>query len=293
MVDAMLDAADAASTLSDGVEAVDIVWHRRRPQPARSTSPPWPPSSSPAPACRCASTATGRPRPSAARSTCSRRSASPSISGPSGVAPASRPASGSALRPASTRRCATPGRPATSWASRPPSTSSARSPTRPVSGARSSGWPTPSVAEQHAAASCRPPARVRALVVHGDDGLDELTTTDHERRVRAAATARSRRYEVDPTSFGLAQAEPDDLLGGTADVNADAGPSGAGRGPRSPPGHRRAQRRRRLPGRRRARPTWPKALRWPKPPSTTAAPQPSWPRWSRSAPASPPTDAEL
>jgi anthranilate phosphoribosyltransferase len=28
-------------------------------------------------------------------------------------------------------------------------------------------------------------------------------------------------YEVDPTSFGLAKAEPDDLLGGTADVNAD------------------------------------------------------------------------
>ncbi|MET0738947.1 MAG: anthranilate phosphoribosyltransferase [Acidimicrobiales bacterium] len=62
---------------------------------------------------------------------------------------------------------------------------------------------------------------VRALVVHGADGLDELTTTTtsavFELREGAVST-----YEVDPTSFGLATAEPDDLLGGTADVNADA-----------------------------------------------------------------------
>ena len=41
-----------------------------------------------------------------------------------------RPASGSASRPATTRRCATPGRPGATSASPPPSTSSARSRTR-------------------------------------------------------------------------------------------------------------------------------------------------------------------
>ena len=62
---------------------------------------------------------------------------------------------------------------------------------------------------------------VRALVVHGGDGLDELTTTAastvHELRDGAVTS-----YEVDPTAFGLAKAEPDDLLGGTAEVNAEA-----------------------------------------------------------------------
>lgn len=61
----------------------------------------------------------------------------------------------------------------------------------------------------------------RALVVYGADGLDELTTTTtstvHELRDGSVTT-----YEVDPTSFGLAFAAPDDLLGGTAEVNAAA-----------------------------------------------------------------------
>jgi anthranilate phosphoribosyltransferase len=62
---------------------------------------------------------------------------------------------------------------------------------------------------------------VRALVVHGGDGLDELTTTTTS-AVFDLRDGSVSSYEVDPTSFGLAKAEPDDLLGGTADVNADA-----------------------------------------------------------------------
>jgi anthranilate phosphoribosyltransferase len=62
---------------------------------------------------------------------------------------------------------------------------------------------------------------VRALVVHGDDGLDELTTTTtsevYELRDGAVTS-----YTVDPTELGLARAKPDDLLGGVADVNAES-----------------------------------------------------------------------
>jgi anthranilate phosphoribosyltransferase len=61
----------------------------------------------------------------------------------------------------------------------------------------------------------------RALVVYGADGLDELTTTTtstvHELRDGAITS-----YEVDPADFGLARAQPDDLLGGTAAENAES-----------------------------------------------------------------------
>ncbi len=59
----------------------------------------------------------------------------------------------------------------------------------------------------------------RALVVHGADGLDELTTTTtssvHELRDGSVSA-----YEVHPGTFGLPTAAPDDLLGGTAPENA-------------------------------------------------------------------------
>lgn len=62
---------------------------------------------------------------------------------------------------------------------------------------------------------------IRALVVHGGDGLDELTTTTtstvHELR-DGAVTA----YEVDPEALGLARAEVEDLVGGSAEENAEA-----------------------------------------------------------------------
>lgn len=58
------------------------------------------------------------------------------------------------------------------------------------------------------------------LVVRGDDGLDELTTTTTSSiwRVRAGAV---QRLSFDPAEFGLARADPDQLRGGDADVNAE------------------------------------------------------------------------
>jgi anthranilate phosphoribosyltransferase len=61
----------------------------------------------------------------------------------------------------------------------------------------------------------------RALVVYGADGLDELTTTTtstvHELRDGDITS-----YEVDPTSFGLAAASADELVGGSAEENAES-----------------------------------------------------------------------
>jgi anthranilate phosphoribosyltransferase len=60
----------------------------------------------------------------------------------------------------------------------------------------------------------------RALVVHGDDGLDEITTTT---RTHAACTERGevRTFEIDPEALGLALASPADLAGGDPETNAD------------------------------------------------------------------------
>ena len=61
----------------------------------------------------------------------------------------------------------------------------------------------------------------RAWVVHGSDGLDELTTTGPsfvaELRDGAVST-----FEVSPEDAGLPKAAPEDLKGGDPDVNAQA-----------------------------------------------------------------------
>ena len=61
----------------------------------------------------------------------------------------------------------------------------------------------------------------RALVVYGGDGLDELTTTTtstvHELRDGTITS-----YEVDPSAFGLSVAAAGDLVGGSADENAES-----------------------------------------------------------------------
>jgi anthranilate phosphoribosyltransferase len=61
--------------------------------------------------------------------------------------------------------------------------------------------------------------RSSVLVVHGDDGLDELTTTTTSTiwRVQAGTVDK---LTFDPAGFGFARAEPDDLLGGDAAANA-------------------------------------------------------------------------
>jgi anthranilate phosphoribosyltransferase len=59
-----------------------------------------------------------------------------------------------------------------------------------------------------------------ALVVHGDDGLDELTTTTTS-TVWRVHDGTVDRMTIDPAEFGLPPAKSDDLLGGDAQTNAD------------------------------------------------------------------------
>lgn len=61
--------------------------------------------------------------------------------------------------------------------------------------------------------------RSSVLVVHGDDGLDELTTTTTSTiwRVQAGTVDR---LTFDPAGFGFARAEVGQLLGGDAQANA-------------------------------------------------------------------------
>jgi len=60
---------------------------------------------------------------------------------------------------------------------------------------------------------------LRAMVVHGSDGLDELSTTGIS-TVLDLAGGRVRTTTVDPAEFGLAPATPGDLRGGDATRNA-------------------------------------------------------------------------
>ncbi len=61
----------------------------------------------------------------------------------------------------------------------------------------------------------------RAWVVHGSDGLDELTTTGPS-QVAEWHEGTIRRFEITPAAAGLPTASPADLKGGDAEVNAAA-----------------------------------------------------------------------
>jgi anthranilate phosphoribosyltransferase len=61
----------------------------------------------------------------------------------------------------------------------------------------------------------------RAWVVHGADGLDELSTTGPS-HVAELRDGRVTSFEVTPEQAGLARARRDDLRGGDATTNADA-----------------------------------------------------------------------
>lgn len=60
----------------------------------------------------------------------------------------------------------------------------------------------------------------RALVVHGDDGLDELTTTTTSTAVLATAGRACEPMRIDPEALGIPLAQPGDLAGGDAAENA-------------------------------------------------------------------------
>ena len=59
----------------------------------------------------------------------------------------------------------------------------------------------------------------KALVVHGTDGMDEITVTD-KTLVADVSEGEIVEYEVSPEDFGLPRHAPDGLLGGDAHLNA-------------------------------------------------------------------------
>jgi anthranilate phosphoribosyltransferase len=59
----------------------------------------------------------------------------------------------------------------------------------------------------------------RAWVVHGADGIDELSTTGHT-KVSECRDRTVNTFYVHPSDFGIAKAKPADLKGGTAADNA-------------------------------------------------------------------------
>lgn len=61
----------------------------------------------------------------------------------------------------------------------------------------------------------------RAWVVHGSDGLDELTTTGKS-TVAELRKDEVRVFEITPEEAGLSRAAPQDLIGGTPAENAEA-----------------------------------------------------------------------
>jgi len=60
-----------------------------------------------------------------------------------------------------------------------------------------------------------------AYVVHGADGLDELSTTGPN-RISQLKNGRVRTFVLDPLEFGIPRAELEDLRGGDAEQNATA-----------------------------------------------------------------------
>jgi anthranilate phosphoribosyltransferase len=59
----------------------------------------------------------------------------------------------------------------------------------------------------------------KALVVHGTDGMDEITVTA-ETLVAEVGEEGIEEYEISPEDFGLGLHAPDGLLGGDAHLNA-------------------------------------------------------------------------
>ncbi len=60
----------------------------------------------------------------------------------------------------------------------------------------------------------------RALIVHGRDGLDEITSTGITDAVLIEGNAPLSCFEIDPAAFGMPYADASDLAGGDAQQNA-------------------------------------------------------------------------
>jgi anthranilate phosphoribosyltransferase len=61
----------------------------------------------------------------------------------------------------------------------------------------------------------------RAYVVHGSDGLDEITTSGPT-SVAALENGKVSTFEIKPEDFGFAKSKPEELRGGDAEANASA-----------------------------------------------------------------------
>lgn len=60
----------------------------------------------------------------------------------------------------------------------------------------------------------------RAMVVHGHDGLDEISLTGSSTICEVTGN-RLNSYFISPEQFGLSRCDPEDLIGGTPEENAD------------------------------------------------------------------------
>ena len=128
----------------------------------------------------------------------------------------------------------------------------------------------------------------RNLIVHSDDGLDEISTTCATAIVEVfAGQGYDERYDVTPEQFGMERARLEDLAGG--DAADERGPAARRRGRRAgaAPRHRRCS----TPARRSTSPrppaASPRAWRRRGRPSPPAPPAPSWTPSSRPAGGSP------
>ena len=92
----------------------------------------------------------------------------------------------------------------------------------------------------------------QAMVFHGDDGLDELTTSTTS-TVHELVDGEVRTFTLDPLDLGIPRASADTLAGGDAPANAQAIRGGARGREGFAPRHRGAERGGRA-RRRRARP---------------------------------------
>ncbi|HEX2728989.1 MAG TPA: anthranilate phosphoribosyltransferase, partial [Rubrobacteraceae bacterium] len=59
----------------------------------------------------------------------------------------------------------------------------------------------------------------KALVVHGEDGMDEITVSGST-RIAEVSDGRIEEYTISPEDFGLRRHHPDSILGGDAHLNA-------------------------------------------------------------------------
>ncbi len=214
------------------MRAQDALPSRRPPTPstwsapaatprAPTTSPPAPPSSSPAPECRWQSTATARCRRARARRTCSWRSASRSISAPETISTCIREAGiGFMFAPAHHPAMKHVGPTRVELGTRTifnllGPLSNPAGVKRQMVGVFSRQWVEP------LAQVLKNLGSERAYVVHGSDGLDEITTAGTT-AVAALENGAVRCFEIAPEDVGLPRVKPEALRGGDAEANAEA-----------------------------------------------------------------------